>query len=578
MFRKAHRYGGAVVLGLALTSSIALAQQSTNHNAFSLGIIADAIKYGEHIPWSVFATEDGKLVIKNSEKPGSWKLYGKKAAPTQNYTAQVEVISNIKADDEAITGAGIFFGAVTQADRTDFYALLLSEDSVTLAKYEKENWNRMLKTSRSSVNNSKKNTLAVSVKDDNFVVSVNGNEFASVRFANNQKTGLGVIVSGVGSSELSNYVVYDGKGEKLQTEAAAQLPTDRTTQPGPGIQRQVAIPPGPSGVQPPGQFPMPSQAGTQQPAKSASTLATADLQHYQAMQIRFTIATELCRAGDQDACNDATHRDELLQNAEGLFQRCQAGDQTSCQPYAQLRNQTYDIVARLQPLMTTPRAAITGPASGMQQGRTAIPPSASQWAAIDPELVKALYDRYAAAQKLCDGGTEGACTWLRINTDAPEKLAQYMTTKLQKYCVRTNSGWQPPPPRQPSRYDYGTAAVLSHSDRYLCDTAKANRDNVVADADKIVNHPSEIQWATEDEIWASRKRAHRQFQTMMEGQIAETKSWNNWMQTLRDIGGRTPMDYDIRAHRYDYCRGSGPCPAGVRERWGTATHPGAYGQ
>src|SRR6266568_3385462 len=109
MFRKARRYGGVVVLGLVLTSSIALAQQSTNRAAFSLGFMADAIKYGDHSPWLVSATEDGKLVMRNSERPSSWQIYGKKA-PTQNYNAKVEVISDIKAGDEAVTGAGVFFG------------------------------------------------------------------------------------------------------------------------------------------------------------------------------------------------------------------------------------------------------------------------------------------------------------------------------------------------------------------------------------------------------------------------------------------------------------------------------------
>jgi hypothetical protein len=237
---------------------------------------------------------------------------------------------------------------------------------------------------------------------------------------------------------------------------------------------------------------MPSQPSTQQPAARVSTLATADPQHYQAMQIRFSIATELCRRGDRDACYDASHQDEFSQNAEERLQRCQAGDQTSCQLYAQLRNQTYDIVAKLQPFMTTSQGSSAIPPSGIQQGPTAISPSASQWAAIDPELTQALFDRYAAAEQLCEGGTEGACTWLRY-ASRPEAQAARIIKILQRNCHRTSNGWGEFIPSRilPSSMDFGAS---------VCRGAKDNRERAIASARAIIDTPAQVQWPSDSEL------------------------------------------------------------------------------
>jgi hypothetical protein len=128
----------------------------------------------------------------------------------------------------------------------------------------------------------------------------------------------------------------------------------------------------------PGQA-MSGQSLTQQ-RNTPLALGAGDPQHYQAMQLRFGMAPQFCRAGDQYACDDVSHQGEWSQNAEQLFQLCQTGDQASCQLYKQFRRQTFEIADKLQQFLVMPQAPATmpSPVPGIQQGRPAIPPAGTQ--------------------------------------------------------------------------------------------------------------------------------------------------------------------------------------------------------
>jgi hypothetical protein len=181
-----------------------------------------------------------------------------------------------------------------------------------------------------------------------------------------------------------------------------------------------------------------------------------------------------------------------------------------------------------------------------------------------------VFDQYAATQQLCQSGTEGACIWLR-HAQSPEMSAQRLISNLQRNCVRTADGWEDPAPG----WNAFTQRNTDKMPAFICGMAKRNRQSAISSAHTIIETPERVRWATDDQL---RNSEREQFGIQMRGLAHDQAEHNIDTQVQRDIGGRTPMGYDIRAGQYDYCQNSGPCPAGVREYWGTATHPGAYGQ
>jgi hypothetical protein len=112
------------------------------------------------------------------------------------------------------------------------------------------------------------------------------------------------------------------------------------------------------------------------------------------------------------------------------------------------------------------------------QGQTAMPAAANQWAAIDPELTQAIFQRYAAVTKLCQSDHKGACTWLNY-ARRPEGEAELLVGNLQRTCIRTNHGWDLPSPQPIMGTDYG---------QWTCNANKQNRDDAIASASDIIEN------------------------------------------------------------------------------------------
>jgi hypothetical protein len=558
MFCRARRCGGAVVLGLALSSGMAAAERPDTRIAFSMGFIAGSIDYGEHSPWSISATEDGKLVIKNSDNPNAWQVYGKKP-PTQNYSAHVDVASDIRADEKKAAGAGIFFGAVSQGGKTDFYALLLAEASVQVLQHENGSWKRVLSKSGSSIHNSGMNTLGVVVRADNFEVAVNGEKFASVQFENNEKTGLGVFVGGAGTSVFSNFVVHDDKGEQLQSRHTPQ-PPEPTTATYSASQERVAPPPA-----------RPSAPVASQPVPAAANQwAAIDPELTQAIFGAHAAAQKLCEDGKQGACGWLKYARPPEQVIAGQINKlrewCRQIDRGWEEPPPRPRfgGGTSDIPASI--CRTHKRARANVIADFIEQTR-ALTEGVAYWVTIDAEWTKAIVDRYAVVTKLCEAGNQGACTWLK-NNRRPEDRAEEMIKFLRYSCVHSSRGWELPPP--------GGSSTLTGEDfdQWICHRRMEIRNDDIADARFIIDNPAQVTWATEEQY---RKAAHQRFQIMMEGQIQETKEHNIDQKLRSGLNGLTPMHSDIRQGVYDRClAGLEPCPPGVRESEATARHPGGY--
>jgi hypothetical protein len=231
---------------------------------------------------------------------------------------------------------------------------------------------------------------------------------------------------------------------------------------------------------------IPGQSPTQPPTmpRTQSVLATADPEFYHALQQRFALATQLCRAGDQPVCDhlvklDAAGRDVWLLLSEEAYKACQSGDQSACRWYQEGRDQTFEVLATLQwvaGLGATPQA----PTAGSLQGRETegIPAAAGQWEAIDPELTQAIFQRYAAVTKLCQSGHQGACTWLN-DARRPEGEAELLVGNLQRTCIRTTRGWDLPSPQPIMGTDYG---------QWTCNANKQNRDDAIASASDIIEN------------------------------------------------------------------------------------------
>jgi hypothetical protein len=106
-------------------------------------------------------------------------------------------------------------------------------------------------------------------------------------------------------------------------------------------------------------------------------LSIVDPEHYQAIQQRFALATQLCRAGNQYICEKvlfsdlsvAPGRDEWSEIAAEFSQACQLGDQKACQDYQTHRDYTFKVLAMLQSSTPQPDAG---------QGTTPRPPTPQQ--------------------------------------------------------------------------------------------------------------------------------------------------------------------------------------------------------